>query len=109
MAFRIACNIVVLYFSSLAGLPCWRQEVGPVRANVPLSGEKDPTDDDENDNDDDDESNDDENADDGNNIYNYNVQHQKNQMIGLANGSSGGGGNASGGEESEPEVPDGTR
>ena len=62
-----------------------------------------------NDNDGDDESNDDENADDGNNMYNYNVQHQKNQMIGLANGSSGGGGNASGGEESEPEVPDGTR
>ena len=33
-------------------------------------------------------------------------------MIGLANGSSGGGGNASGGEESEPEVgrvTDGTR
>ena len=99
-----------MYFSFLAGLPCWRQEVGPVRTNVPLSGEKDLTDDDENDNDDDDdESNDDENADDGNNIYKYNVQHQKNQMIGLANGSSGGGGNASGGEESEPEVPDGTR
>ena len=37
-------------------------------------------------------------------IYNYIVQHQKNQMIGLANGSSGGGGNVSGGEESEPEV-----
>ena len=48
-------------------------------------------------------------------MYNYNVhivQHQKNQMIGLANGSSGGGGNVSGGEESEPEVSrvtDGTR
>ena len=105
-----------MYFSSLAGLPCWRSKVGPVRTNVPLSGDKDPVGcsttaaaaaDHENDNGDDDESNDDENADAGTNIYNYNVhivQHQKNQMIGLANGSSGGGGNASGGEESEPEV-----
>jgi len=37
----------------------------------------------------------------------YHYQHQKNQMIGLANGSSGGGGNASGGEESEPEGEEG--
>ena len=32
------------------------------------------------------------------------LQHQKNQMIGLGNGTNGGGGNASAGEESEPEV-----
>jgi hypothetical protein len=37
----------------------------------------------------------------------YHYQHQKNQMIGLGNGTNGGGGNASAGEESEPEGEEG--
>merc|ERR1712210_310192 len=37
----------------------------------------------------------------------YHYQHQKNQMIGLGNGTNGGGGHASAGEESEPEGDEG--